>query len=129
MVTTDRVEELFTDARHLQVQALWLLSEGDVRDAAEKAWCATKRATEALVLARTGREPEAPSQTSAGLRRLAHEDERFQSLRNHFNACVKELHVDCFYDGHCEPEEDVATTIRNTGQFIDQAESLSLNQA
>ena len=125
MVATDRVNELFADARHMQSEALKLLEGGDIRDAAEKAWCATKRATEALVLARTGREPEIPAQTSAGLRRMAHEDERFQPLRNHFNACVKELHVDCFYDGHCEPEEDVAVTIRNSGQFIDRAESLS----
>jgi hypothetical protein len=101
------------------------LGQGDIRDAAEKAWCATKRAAEALVLARTGREPEIPSQTSAGLRHLAHNDSRFQVLRSHYNACVKELHVDCFYDGHCEPVEDVATTIRETSQYIDQAETLS----
>ena len=125
MVATDRVQELFADARHMQSEALKLLDDGDIRDAAEKAWCATKRATEALVLARTGREPDIPSQTSAGLRRLAHQDERFQPLRNHFNACVKELHVDCFYDGHCEPEEGVALTIRNSGPFINRAESLT----
>ena len=125
MVTTDGVQELFADARHMQGQALERLAEGDVRDAAEKSWCATKRAAEALVLAHTGREPEIPSQTSAGLRRLSHDDFRFRGLRNHYNACVKELHVDCFYDGHCEPEEDVATTIRETGHYIDQAEELS----
>ena len=129
MVTTDRINDLLADARHMQAEALRLLAAGDLRDSAEKAWCATKRATEALVLARTGREPEIPSQTSTGLRRLAYEDERFQPLRNHFNACVKELHVDCFYDGHCEPEEDVAATIRNTGSFIDRAETLAAGEA
>ena len=125
MVATDRVNALFADAKYMQSEALRLLAQGDLRDAAEKAWCATKRATEALVLARTGREPEIPSQTSAGLRRLAHEDGRFQPLRNHFNACVKELHVDCFYDGHCEPEEDVAGTIRETGGYIERVEELA----
>ena len=125
MVATGRVRELFSHARFMQSQAMRQLTEGDIRDAAEKAWCATKCATEALILAHTGREPEIPSQTSAGLRRLAHEDGRYQLLRNHYNACVKELHVDCFYDGHCEPVEDVAATIRDTGHFIDQAEELS----
>ena len=129
MMATDRVNELHADAQYMQSEALRLLAHGDVRDAAEKSWCATKRATEALVLARTGYEPEIPSQTSAGLRRLAHYDHRFQTLRHHFNACVKELHVDCFYDGHCEPEEDVASTIRNTSQFIDQAVALSAPEA
>ena len=57
MVATDRVNEIFADARAMQAQALQRLEQGDVRDAAEKAWCATKRATDALVLARTGEEP------------------------------------------------------------------------
>ena len=128
MVATDRVNALFADARHMQSEALRLLAQGDIRDAAEKAWCATKSASEGLVLARTGREPEIPSQTSAGLRRLALNDDRFQPLRNHFNACVRELHVDCFYDGHCEPKEDVAATIRETGRYIDRAESLAAEE-
>ena len=37
--------------------ALEWLDARDIRDAADKAWCATKRATDALILARTGEEP------------------------------------------------------------------------
>lgn len=56
MAAPDRVRELFTDARLMQTQALERLAADDIRDAAEKAWCATKRATDGLLLAKTGRE-------------------------------------------------------------------------
>ncbi len=125
MLATDRIKELFADAHEVQAQAVDLLSRGDVRDAAEKAWCATKRATEALVLSRTGREPQTPAQTTAGLRTLAYHDKRFEPLRSYFNTCVKELHVDCFYDGHCEPVEEIAATIQHSAQYLADAERLA----
>ena len=50
----DHVAHLFVDARLVQAQAVERLEAGDLRDAAEKAWCAAKRATDALILARTG---------------------------------------------------------------------------
>ena len=53
MVATDRVLEIFADARILQADALEMLAQGKFRNAAEKAWGAAKRATDALVLART----------------------------------------------------------------------------
>ena len=46
------IRETFDDARRLYDSAMERLDAGDVRDAAEKAWCAARRATEALVLAR-----------------------------------------------------------------------------
>ena len=51
----ERVAAIFADARTIHGEALERLQAGDIRDAAEKAWCATKRATDALILARTGR--------------------------------------------------------------------------
>ena len=48
----DRVDELFADARNVHAQAIERLQNGDIRDAAEKAWCSTKRATDALIIAR-----------------------------------------------------------------------------
>ena len=59
----DRVEVLFADARQVHAEALIWLEQDDIRDAAEKAWCATKRATDALILARTGEEPGTIAQT------------------------------------------------------------------
>ena len=43
--STDRIQVIFQDARELQADALELLALGKVRNAAEKAWGATKRAT------------------------------------------------------------------------------------
>ena len=56
MLATDRVSAIFADARAVHADALRLLESGDIRDAAEKAWCAAKRATDGLILARTGTE-------------------------------------------------------------------------
>lgn len=64
---TDRVPAIFADARAVHADALQLLEAGDIRNAAEKAWCATKRATDALILARTGTEPAISSETTGGL--------------------------------------------------------------
>ena len=118
MVAVDRVKELFDDALQLQARAEGLLAQGDVRDAAEKAWCATRQATNALILVSTGREPETSTQTSAGIRRLAHDNPDLQPLRVYFSLCAKELHSDCFYDGHCEPVEETAITVRRCAQFL-----------
>jgi hypothetical protein len=67
---TDRAAALFADARSLHDAALARLDADDIRDAAEKAWCATKRAADGLVVARTGEEPDRASDTTRGLRRL-----------------------------------------------------------
>ena len=121
MVTTDRVTEIFADARFMYAQAVERLEQGDVRDAAEKAWCSTKRATEGLILAKTGREPQTPAQTTGGLRSLAFKDPGFQPLRAHYSISVKDLHSDCFYDGHCEPAEELAVIIKEGEKYIADA--------
>ena len=51
--STDRVETIFRDARELQADALEMLAQGRIRNAAEKAWGATKRFTDALISAET----------------------------------------------------------------------------
>jgi len=51
------VEEIFRDAEKLYEDALNELEGGRVMDAAEKAWGATVRATDALILARIGEKP------------------------------------------------------------------------
>ena len=78
VVATDRVNFLFADARALYDDAIEMLDEGKIRNAAEKAWGATKRATGALVLARHGEEPQsagqarptAAEQPGSGVRRV-----------------------------------------------------------
>ena len=125
MVATDRVTEIFADARFMQAEALRQLENGDVRDAAEKAWCATKRAADAMILARTGVEPEISSDTATGLVRLSKEDHAFRPMRRRYHARQSELHGDCFYLGLCDPADEVERRIRQTADYINDAENLA----
>ncbi len=125
MVATDDVIAIFADARAVHADALRLLEAGDVRDAAEKAWCATKRATDALILARTGVEPQISSHTTRGIAALAGEDRAAESLRRRYFSRQGELHGACFYLGVCEPAAEVERRIRQTANYISDAENLA----
>ncbi len=125
MVATDRVSAIFADARGVHAEALRLLAGGDIRDAAEKAWCATKRATDALILARTGAEPEISSDTTRGLVRLEAEDRSISSLVGRYFSRQGRLHGACFYLGECEPPDEVERRIRQTVNYINDAENLA----
>ena len=122
---TDRISAIFADARALHADALRLLAAGDVRDAAEKAWCATKRATDALILARTHEEPQISSETTRGLNGLAVADQSVRPLRRRYFSRQSELHGSCFYLGDCEPLDEVDRRIRQTADYINDAERLA----
>ena len=124
MVATDRVKEIFDDARTQHRSALERLEAGDIRDAAEKAWCATKRATDALILARTGEEPRTTAWTSDELDALARADERVKSLVGRYYSRISQLHGQCFYDGRCT-SPDTERRIRETAAYIQDAEELA----
>ncbi len=125
MLETERVSVIFADARFLYADALAQLEQGSLRNAAEKAWGTTKRATDALLLARTGQEVNRTSQTSGGIRALGQENRELASLRSRYSDRAHYLHGDCFYDGQCEPEEFVAGLIRETIDYIRDAERLA----
>ena len=76
----ERVRAIFADVRLLYADALEELERGKLRNAAEKAWGATKRATDALALARTGVEPEKSPATAAALREMAMQDPAVRPL-------------------------------------------------
>ena len=78
---TNRIEEIFRDARELQADALEMLDQGKIRNSAEKAWGATKRATDALVLAREGEEPQPAGQARRALLRLSALDPAFDAFQ------------------------------------------------
>ncbi len=124
MVVTGRVAEIFADARTVHESALRALEQGDIRDAAEKAWCATKRATDALILARTSNEPERTPETSTELRKLAAQDGAVQPLVSRYYSRQGILHGDCFYLGLCDPITDTERRIRQTADYICDAENL-----
>ena len=125
VATTDRVPTILADARSVHADALRLLDAGDVRDAAEKAWCATKRATDALILARTGEVTELSSDTSIGLVRLAGEDNAVRPLVGRYYSRQGHLHGTCFYLGACEPSDEIERRIRETADYINDAERLA----
>ena len=125
MVATEDVTAIFADARAVHADALRLLEAGDVRDAAEKAWCATKRATDALVLARTGVEPQISSHTTRGIAALAGEERAAESLRRRYFSRQSELHGACFYLGVCEPVDEIHRRIRETADYISDAKNLA----
>ena len=122
-----RVREIFADARALHADALEMLAEGRIRNAAEKAWGATRRATDALVLARTGEEPERTPATSTALRVLEslYPDIRRAGLVSRYYTRQGLLHGDCFYMGLCDPVDDTERRIRETARYIEDAEGLA----
>jgi hypothetical protein len=125
MTITADVHRIFADARQVHSEALERLEQGDIRDAAEKAWCATLRATNALILAHTGEEPERTTYSRIGLERLAQRDSQVQSLVNRYYSRQSSLHGDCFYLGICEPVDLIERRIRETIQYIMDAEALA----
>ena len=125
MTITTGVARIFNDARQMQADALERLGQGDIRDASEKAWCAAKRATDALILARTGIEPEKTPETSTRLRQLSIQDEAVRPLVRRYYSRQGILHGDCFYLGLCEPIEDTERRIRETPDYIQDAENLA----
>ena len=125
MLETERGRVLINDAWTLYADAIEMLEQGRIRNAAEKAWGATKRATDALILERTGREPNRTSQTSGGIRALGRESEAMLSLRDRYGVRAHYLHGDCFYDGHCEPEDVFAEMVRDTADYIRDVETLA----
>ena len=126
MTTTsiqDRVDEVFADARDMQAQAIACFDRGDVRDAAEKAWCATKRATDGLILARTGEEPVTTARTTDELDAFVDREPAAESLLGRYFSRLGQLHGACFYDKRCNPQTE--RRIRETAQYISDAEVLA----
>ena len=121
----ERVAILFADARALHDAALARLEAGDIRDAAEKAWCATKRAADGLIVARTGEEPDRASDTTRRLRHLSVDDEDIHGSMNHYYAAREALHGCCFYRASCELIEDTERLIHETVDYIREAERLA----
>ena len=119
----DDIEGIFADARQLQEQAVERLEQGDIRDAAEKAWCATKRATDALILALTGQEPGPTGLTSDSLDDLLETGRATNSLQRRYYSRLSQLHGSCFYTGACNRHTE--RRVRETAAFIADAQSLS----
>ena len=124
MVATDRVRVIFADARTIYDDGLEMLDQGKIRNSAEKAWGAAKRATDALVLARTGEEPGTTAITSDALDALARQDSQVKTLVGRYYSRISQLHGQCFYDGRCA-SPDTERRIRETVNYIQDSENLA----
>ncbi len=124
-IVENEAAAIFDDAGRMYAAALERMAAGDLRDAAEKAWCAAKRATDALVLARTGRLPPRSPDTTRALRTMAAADPSIRNLQARYFERQAALHGDCFYSGNCEPVEDTERLIRETAEYIQDARRLA----
>ena len=115
---------IFADARLMGDAALERMAAGDARDAAEKAWCATVRATEALVLVRTGQEPGTSTAAGRRLQTLSTNDQSLWDLRLRYSDRQSILHGECFYHDYYQPAV-IERLIRETSDFIRDAERLA----
>ncbi len=121
----ERVSELFKDAECLYDMALRELEIGNVRDAAEKAWCATLRATDAVILANMGLEPIRSDLTSKRLHELRSKRPEVEVLIGRYHTRADFLHGMCFYLGICDPIEEIKRRIIETKEYIEDAKRLA----
>ena len=125
MTTTETSPSLiFDDARRMHEAALARMAADDIRDAAEKAWCATLRATEALILTRTGKLPPRSPDVSRRLINISDADPAVYALRLSYFNRQESLHGQCFYHEYC-PVPGTHPLIHETADFIRDAESLA----
>ena len=115
---------IFSDARHMRDAALAQMAVGDVRDAAEKAWCATLCATEALVLVRTGEGPSTSTAAGRRLRALSTNDQTLWDLRLRYSDRQTVLHGERFYHDYYN-QADIAMLVNQTADYIRDAERLA----
>lgn len=125
MTLSNRATHLIADAWSLHEDAQEMLSQGRIRNAAEKAWGATKRATDAVILERTGREPGTSGITYRGIRGLRHQNPELESLANRYSQRMQDLHGSVFYDGILDPQEPIVRDIHATADYIRDAERLA----
>ena len=124
MVATDEIREIFADSHTMYRAAIERWEAGDVRDAAEKAWCATKRATDALIFAKTGELPETTGMTSTRIRLLGESGSALENLVGRYYTRIGHLHGECFYEGK-PVTRDTERRIRETIDYITDAEALA----
>lgn len=126
---SDKIEMLLGDAESLYHEALKELEAGRVRKAAENAWGATAKATDALLYARAKVEIVRGLGRTRELYKLVKDDQEVRGLKltKEYNDRILHLHGDCFYEGIYEiPDVDLKELIVETGRYIENVKKLSL---
>ena len=113
-------EDFMKDAEDMIGKAIKEM-EVDIRNAAEKAWAATVRATDALVLAKTGTKPKVMSERRRKLGELILKEPEIDEAKiwDRFHSRSDVLHSSCFYEGICEPKELIKKKIVETRDYIE----------
>ena len=126
-----RVRVYMEDARKFLKEASREFEDGvrtgdliKVRDAAEKAWNAVVQATNALILALTGKVPASHWERSA-LRELEKVNEELERLgfRDRYGARERYLHETVFYEGIVNVE-DVRYELEKVRKYLDDVEDV-----
>ena len=125
MLQTNTVAELFQTAHAYHTQALDLLEQGQLREAAAQAWEAALTATNALILSRTGQTPEDLRETDGLMWELFTRDHpSLRPFTTHFGALRGFLLMTCVHDCFCGMEEGLKMDVRGAIDYIKQAEKL-----
>jgi len=114
------VKIIISDAEDLLRKAVEEI-DVNIRDAAEKAWGATVRATDALILERYGETPKSMRDRREKLGKLILKELELDKLGlwERLHSRESSLHVSCFYDGECIPEEMIKRKILETKSYIE----------
>lgn len=126
----NEVEVLLRNAEILYQEALKELEAGRIRKAAENAWGATAKATDALLYARAKFEVVRGLGRTRELYKLAYADKEVERLNliKEYNERILHLHGNCFYEGICRiPGIDLEKLIVETEKYIENAKKLSSN--
>lgn len=124
MLKNALARDLIVDARAIYNAAMTRLAAGDWRDAAEKAWCAARNATEAAVLEIYGVDNQKSTNIDAGLRALAKErGGEWISARRSYSDVVYHLHLEALYRGVYHM--DIPDLIRGVTDYVDLIEVLA----
>ena len=124
MLKNASARDLIVDARAVHNAAMARLEVGDWRDAAEKAWCAVRNATEAAILEIYGVDSSRSTNIDAGIRALAKErGGEWLELRRDYTEVVYHLHIEAFYGGVWH--DDIPDLIRGVANYVDQIARLA----
>ncbi len=131
MLKTPDAQTLMQDARTIHAEAEDLLSAGDWRNAAEKAWLAARDATAALVWDVTGVHHQTETDISVSFSALVHQRrgqgdnqyDQYDKLSALYGYLTHNLLYETFYDGFYF--EDIPDLIREVADYIRRAEELA----
>ena len=124
MAITTEVGRLFEEARLMKNAALTLMHTGDIREAAGKAAESMTLAVGGMLVARTGQKETTSGWISWGFKKIGDSLE-IETIREAYFWNSGVLLEGCYENGDCSPIEEIIKVIRETDQFIQDAERLA----